>query len=89
VRFRAHGTGSRCRELALRGQNLVYFRSVYINGELGSHGLVCQDLDEPTFKYLGMDLVADSIADASCVPVERYYGTEYELYLEGVGDGDA
>jgi hypothetical protein len=71
------------------GTNLVYFRSVYINGERGSHGLVCQDLDAPTFKYLGMDLVADSIADGSCVPVERYYGSEYELYLEGVGDGDA
>ncbi|MBV6417316.1 MAG: hypothetical protein CMLOHMNK_01963 [Steroidobacteraceae bacterium] len=67
----------------------MYFRSVYINGERGSHGLVCEDYDSSTFKYLGMDLVAESIADGSCVPAERYSGSEYELYVEGVGDGDA
>jgi hypothetical protein len=72
-----------------RGENLVYFRSVYINGKRGSHGLVCTDYDTATFKYLGMDLVVESIADGSCVPAERYSGSEYKLYLEEVGGGDA
>ena len=72
-----------------RGANLVYFRSVYINGERGPHGLVCEDLHASTFKYLGLDLVAQSIADGSCVPAERYSGSEYELNLEGVDGGDA
>jgi hypothetical protein len=72
-----------------RSANLVYFRNVYINGERGPHGLVCGGHDAPTFKYLGMDLVAESIAHGSCVPVDSYNGSQYELSLEGVGGGDA
>jgi hypothetical protein len=46
-----------------RGQELSYFRSVYINGDKGRHGLVCESYDASTFKYFGLHLVAESMAE--------------------------
>ena len=72
-----------------RGQELSYFRSVYINGEKGRHGLVCENYDASTFKYFSLDLVAEGVADGTCVPAE-FDGEAYELYVESdSADGDA
>jgi len=70
------------------GGNLVYFRSVYINGDKGPHGLVCEHYDGHAFRYLGLDLAAESVADHSCVPAASD-GSRYELVVDEVGDGDA
>ncbi|MCP5146349.1 MAG: hypothetical protein H6978_16180 [Gammaproteobacteria bacterium] len=63
----------------------MYFRSVYINGERGFHGLVCRTMDSPRFKYVGMDVVEESLVDGECVPVERGYDAEYALYVDRIG----
>ena len=67
-----------------RGDKLVYFRSVYVNGAKGRHGLVCENNGTSTLKYFGMDLVADVVADGSCVQAE-FDGSVYELYVERFG----
>jgi hypothetical protein len=69
-----------------QGQELSYFRSVYINGEKGRHGLVCENSGTSTLKYFGIDLVADVVADGSCVPAE-FDGAAYRLNLESVDNG--
>jgi hypothetical protein len=71
-----------------RGQKLVYFRSVYVSGGKGPHGLVCEDNGTSSLKYFGMDLVADVIDDRSCVPAE-FDGSRYKLYVAEDRDGDA
>ena len=72
-----------------RGQELSYFRGVYINGKKGPHGLVCEEHDISTYKYLGLDFVADAVAGGTCVPAE-FDGEAYEVYVEGDNaDGDA
>jgi hypothetical protein len=60
------------------GAKLTYFRSVYIDGRNGPHGLVCEDYDLPTFMYLGVDLVVDAVASGSCVRAE-FDGSRYEV----------
>ena len=62
---------------------LRYFRSVYVTGARGSHGLVCEDNGTSSLKYFGLDLVASVIEDGSCVPAV-FDGTEYQLSLENV-----
>src|SRR5689334_3238124 len=39
------------------GNNPVYFRSVYVTGSKGPHGLVCENNGTSALKYFGMDLV--------------------------------
>src|SRR5262245_25727175 len=34
-----------------RGEKLVYFRSVYLNGEKGPHGLVCESNGTSALRY--------------------------------------
>ena len=63
------------------GQERSYFRSVYINGKKGRHGLVCENHYASSFKYFGMDLVFDVLADRTCV-VAEFNGEAYELYVE-------
>lgn len=63
------------------GKEPSYFRSVYINGNKGPHGLVCENVDLSTYKYLGVDLVADLVADGTCVGAE-FVGETYELHVE-------
>lgn len=70
-----------------RGNKPVYFRSVYVNGSKGKHGLVCENNGTSTLKYFGMDLVAERIANSSCVAAE-YDGSVYALYVEKVGGRD-
>jgi hypothetical protein len=65
-----------------RKEELSYFRSIYINGSKGRHGLVCETFDA---KYLGMDLITESVANGSCVPAE-FDGSVYELYIQPVSD---
>ena len=71
-----------------RGGSLTYYRNVYISGERGPHGLVCDDYGSSTFRYLGMDLAAESIGRGSCVRVECYESA-YEPLVEEVSPGDA
>jgi hypothetical protein len=70
------------------GRELSYFRSVYINGDKGRHGLVCESYDADTFEYFGLDLVDENLADGTCV-VAEFNGEAYELYFESDnGEGD-
>ncbi len=64
-----------------------YFRSVYINGHKGRHGLVCE---QTQYKYLGMDLAASLLEDHECLPAE-FDGTSYHLIVdpESAGANDA
>jgi hypothetical protein len=72
-----------------RAQELSYFRSVYINGEKGRRGLVCENYDASTFKYFSLDLLAEGVADRTCVPAE-FDGEAYELHVQSDSpDGDA
>jgi len=72
-----------------RGQRLAYFRSVYVNGEKGRHGLVCEANGTTSLKYFGIDLVADLIEGESCVSAE-FDGEKYSLYFKDRGvDSDA
>jgi hypothetical protein len=71
-----------------RGQELVYFRNVYVNGVKGSHGLVCENNGTSALKYFGVDLAADVATDGSCVRA-KFDGSVYELYVGEVGDDDA
>jgi hypothetical protein len=81
-------SGERAASWLCRGQKLVYFRSVYVSGGKGAHGLVCEDNGTSSLRYFGMDLVADVIGDRSCVPAE-FDGSRYELYVDEDRDGDA
>ena len=65
---------------------LRYFRSIYVNGEKGSHGLVCEDNGTSSLKYFGTDLVVSVIEDGECVPAE-FDGTVYQLQFESVNIG--
>jgi len=60
------------------GQKLSYFRSVYVIGTVGSHGLVCESNGTSTLKYFGTDLVDEVVGDGSCVLAELD-GTTYRL----------
>jgi hypothetical protein len=60
------------------GQKLSYFRSVYVTGTVGSHGLVCENNGTSTLKYFGTDLVDEVVGDGSCVLAELD-GTTYRL----------
>jgi hypothetical protein len=71
-----------------QGGELAYFRSVYPTGAKGGHGLVCEDNSPYTPKFIGMDAVAEVVADGSCVRAESD-GSAYELYVDEVGGGDA
>jgi hypothetical protein len=65
-------------------QKLHYFRSVYITGEKGSHGLTCEN----KYKYMGVDMVNESIEHGSCVPAELDSDEKtYQLYFENKRTG--
>jgi hypothetical protein len=61
-----------------------YFHNVYITGAKGVHGLVCRD----EYKYVGIDMVNDSIKDGSCVVADTEEKNLYRLYLGDVNTGD-
>jgi hypothetical protein len=72
-----------------RKQKLAYFRSVYVTGTKGGHGLVCEGNGTSTLKYFGVDLVNDVVTGGSCVLAE-FDGTVYRLYAENIdSDEDA
>jgi hypothetical protein len=75
---KAHGSGTESDPplgWLCSGEKLHYLRSVYINGERGPHGLVCET---GYYKYYGLDFVAELVKEGTCVPVERDRLT-YEL----------
>jgi hypothetical protein len=51
-----------------RGEKLVYFRSVYINGEKAPHGLVCENNGTSTLRYFVWisSQTSSRVAHASC-----------------------
>ena len=65
---------------------LRYFRSVYVNGDKGPHGLVCEDNGTSRLKYFGTDLVAEVVEGGECVPAE-FDGAAYQLQFESVNVG--
>jgi hypothetical protein len=70
------------------GRRLAYFRSVYVNGAKGRHGLVCENNGTAALKYFGMDLVATVLRAGSCVSAE-FNGSAFELSGEnGSGRDD-
>lgn len=68
-------------------KKLRYFRSVYVNGALGPHVLVCEDNGTSSLKYFGIDLVADVLGEGVCVRAD-FNGTTYEFYFDNVNDGN-
>ena len=64
---------------------LNYFRSVYVTGSKGSHGLVCEASASNFFKYLGTDLLEQVIENSSCV-VAEFDGEKYELVIQESGE---
>jgi hypothetical protein len=64
-------------------QKLHYFGNVYLTGETGPHGLACED---KLYKYLGVDMVAESIKFGWCVPAESDE-TVYQMHFENVNTG--
>jgi hypothetical protein len=67
-------------------QKLHYFRSIYITGEKGPHGLVCGE--GSSYRYLGVDFVNESIKYGGCVPAESEEKKTYQLYFDVVNTGD-
>jgi hypothetical protein len=69
-----------------RGEKLTYFRSVYVSGGKGPHGLVCESSGISTLVFFGIDLVTEVVADGLCVAAEREYGSLYKLRVDKDGD---
>jgi hypothetical protein len=65
-------------------QKLSYFRDVYPSGEKGPHRIVCKE----NLKYMGDDMVMESIEYGSCVPVQLESDWKtYKLNFENVNTG--
>jgi hypothetical protein len=60
---------------------LNYFRSVYVTGSKGPHGLICEASGSSFFKYLGTDLLEQVTEEGSCV-VAEFDGEKYELVIQ-------
>jgi len=69
---------------------LEYFRGVYVTGDRGPRGLVCERSGTTELRYFGQDLVNDLLEDGSCVAAHRSSKATYELYVPvKTHDGDA
>jgi hypothetical protein len=65
-------------------EKLSYFRNVYPSGERGPHRAVCKD----KYKYMGDDMVNQSIKYGSCVPAQLDSDWKtYRLNFENVNTG--
>jgi hypothetical protein len=73
----------------LCGRNkLRYYRSVYITGSKGTHGLICENSGFSYIRYVGIDLAKDGVDDGQCVTAESD-GAAYHVYFEGTHPDDA
>ena len=64
-----------------QNNKLNYFRSVYVNGNKGAHGLVCEENSSDFFKYFGVDLVPIVLNEGDCISA-NFDGKNYELVIE-------
>jgi hypothetical protein len=66
-----------------------YFRSVYVTGGRGPHGLVCESNGTSGLRFFGMDLVEDLLKAGDCV-VAEVEGEGFQLWVHSTGDdGDS
>jgi len=66
---------------------LEYFRGVYVTGNRGPRGLICEKSGTTDLQYFGLDLVNDLLEDGSCVTAHRSSKDTYELFVPAETQG--